>query len=89
MRATGEDGKKPTWLPQACWHSKRIVGRYRVNSPPFAVGKVRTSLCQMSVAVLPREKTKTVLFKVHAGRIFANRFEFDLKPDPVDSIYEL
>jgi hypothetical protein len=43
----------------------------------------------MSIAALPREKTKTILFKVRAGRNFANRFEFDLKPDPVDSIGEL
>jgi hypothetical protein len=43
----------------------------------------------MSVAALPREKTKTVISKVRAGRIFANRFEFDLKLDPVDSIGEL
>jgi hypothetical protein len=43
----------------------------------------------MSVAALPREKTKTFLFKVRAGRIFANRIDFGLKPDPVDSIGEL
>jgi hypothetical protein len=43
----------------------------------------------MSVAALPREKKKTLLFKVRAGRIFANRFEFGLKLDPVDSIGEL
>jgi hypothetical protein len=43
----------------------------------------------MSVAALPREKTKTILFKVRAARIFANRFEFGLKQDPVDSIGEM
>jgi hypothetical protein len=43
----------------------------------------------MSVAALPLKKTKTLLFKVRAGRIFTNRFEFSLKPDPVDSIGEL
>jgi hypothetical protein len=43
----------------------------------------------MSVAAFPLEKTKTLLFKVRAGRIFANRFEFGLKRDPVDSIGEL
>jgi hypothetical protein len=44
----------------------------------------------MSVAALLREKTKTSLFKVRAGRIFANRrFEFGVKPYPVDSIGEL
>jgi hypothetical protein len=43
----------------------------------------------MSVAALPREKTKTLLFKVRAGRIFVTRFEFGLKPDPVDNIGEL
>jgi hypothetical protein len=43
----------------------------------------------MSVAALPREKTKAMIFKVRAGRIFASRFEFGLKLDPVDSIGEL
>jgi hypothetical protein len=43
----------------------------------------------MSVAALPREKAKTLLFKVRARRIFANRLEFGLKPYPVDSIGEL
>jgi hypothetical protein len=43
----------------------------------------------MSVAALPWEKTKAILFKVRAGRIFAKRFEFGLKPNPVDSIGEL
>jgi hypothetical protein len=43
----------------------------------------------MSVAAFPREKTETLLFKVRAGRFFANRLEFGLKPDPVDSIGEL
>jgi hypothetical protein len=43
----------------------------------------------MIVAALPREKTKTLLFKVRPGRIFANRFEFGLKPNPIDSIGEL
>jgi hypothetical protein len=69
--------------------AEKCVGRYRVDSFPFAVGQVRTSPSQMSVAALPRENTKTLLFKVRADRIFANRFEFGLKPDPVDSIGEL
>jgi hypothetical protein len=43
----------------------------------------------MSVAALLRKKTETILFKVRAGRSFANGFEFGLKPDPVDSIGEL
>jgi hypothetical protein len=43
----------------------------------------------MSVAALPRGKTKTILFEVRAGQIFASRFEFGLKPYPVDSIGEL
>ena len=46
MKATGGEGEKPTRLPTTCRHSKRIFRRYRVDSPPFAVGKVRTSLCQ-------------------------------------------
>jgi hypothetical protein len=82
MLSAGEKGEKPTWLPTTCRHFKVIL-------PPFAVGKVRTSLSQMSVAASPRKKTKTLLFKVRGGQIFANRFEFDLKPDPIDNIGEL
>jgi hypothetical protein len=43
----------------------------------------------MSVAASPPKKTKTLLSKVRAGRIFANRFDFGLKPYPVDSIGEV
>jgi hypothetical protein len=93
MRANGEEGEKPTGLPTTCRHLKVVESsssRAIVSTPPpFAVGKVRTSLNQTSVAASPREKTKTILSKVRAGRIFANRFEFDLKPNPVDSIREL
>jgi hypothetical protein len=89
MRATGHEGEKPTGLPTTCSHSKVIVGRYRVDSLPFVVGKFQTSLSRMSVAASPREKIKTTPFQVRAGRNFANRFEFDLKQDPVDSIGEL
>jgi hypothetical protein len=89
MRAIGKEGKKPTRLPTTCRHLKVIVGRYRVDSSPFAVGKVRTSLSQLSVAASPREKTKTAIFRVRAGGIFANRFGYGLKLYPADSIGEL
>jgi hypothetical protein len=42
-----------------CGHSKVIVVRYRVDSTPFAVGEVETSVSKMSVvAASPREKNK-------------------------------
>jgi hypothetical protein len=43
----------------------------------------------MSVAAVPRGKTKTVLFEVRADQVFANWFEYGLKLDPVDSIGKL
>jgi hypothetical protein len=89
MNATGEEGERPTGLPTTCRYSKGIVGRYRVDSSPFAVGKVKTSVSQMSVAALPRDTTKTILFKIREGRTFANRSEFGLKPYVVDGIGEL
>jgi hypothetical protein len=35
------------------------------------------------------ETVSYLIFEVRAGRIFANRFEFGLKPNPVDSMGEL
>jgi hypothetical protein len=66
-----------------CSHSKVRIGCYRVDSPPFAVGKVRTSRSQVGVAggVASEDKNRNV--KVRAGRIFASR---GVNPNAVDSI---
>jgi hypothetical protein len=54
---------------------KSIDGRCSCRLPPFAMGKVRYSLLQESVAALLRVKIITLIIKVRAYQIFAGRLK--------------